>query len=149
MAGAPRAAQARALYPRALRPCTPSHPPFTPAYLPACSRSLWGSVDPGCGSPCREKCSRRLWSLKGFTRPAAPPFPQGVPSPAVLASLVLVPAGLRRCPPKGSVPWHPVRRRLRFIESPSVGRGRVGPSPTQQPGEQLRAPKDWRGSRDA
>lgn len=59
------------------QPAGSCHPPFTPAYLPACSRSLWGSVDPGCGSPCREKCSRRLWSPEGVYQACCSSIPTG------------------------------------------------------------------------
>lgn len=155
MVGAPRAAQARALYPRALDPsfwhpllagfC---HPSFTPACLPACSRCLRGSVDLDCGSPCRGKCLGRLWSSEKVTRPASSQLRQGPLSPAVLASLLVALAGLRRCPfPKGPGNWH-LGEGAEAHQAPYCGQGggRLKPSPTQERLPRSRGLEQLKGS---
>lgn len=116
VAGAQRAALARVLYPRALRPFLLSHtrpPPFTPSsplfpagWLPlpflntrsvTVNHTAEGSGREGSGPP------------KGFAKPA-PQLRQGVLSPVVLASLLpgSGPCWAEKVPfSKGIWDWHP------------------------------------------
>lgn len=130
VAGAQRAALARALYPRALRPFLLSHtrtplhpiPPSFPAgWLPL---PFLNTRSVTVNHPAEGSAWEGSGPLKGFAKPA--PQLRRVcchPWSWPPCSLVLVPAGLRRClSPKGPGTGTQVRGLRHSEPPPSVGR---------------------------
>lgn len=131
------AAHARALYPGARRPFllpTPAGWLLPPFFTPACSRYLLGCADPCLGITLQGKVfwkalvlGRVLLGLLLSSDRVCCHQLSWIP-----CSLVLVPAGLRRCPsPKGPGDWHPGEGVEAHL-APSVGR-KGGSEPLTSP----------------
>lgn len=133
VAGAQRAALAKALYPRALRPFLLSHT-HTPLHPISHSLPCWlapttllkhqtVTVD----HPAEGSAWEGSGPLKGFAKPA-PQLRQGVLSPVVLASLLpgSGPCWAEKVPfSKGTWDWHPGEE-AEAQRAPFLGRKGIG-----------------------